>query len=328
MKNRYFSQKKHLLIAVALGVSTFSVAGCSEASAHEIPAPPASGNILDKADILSESDEQNINRIIEQNNEKTDSARVAIYAYNQDFGNVKDYATAVGNAWGIGDRSENGVLIAVDMNSREMYVAVADGSPISNEDAEVIVEEDLEPLFKDDNFAQGLTSATEDLYATAQGNKPAAIVNNQRRENLVGIIISSVVGLFFAGALVWIGLNRRKWDRIADREIEEARAKDPSIEVNEEMRKAYRSYRRNHRKAPPGGARKHNEKLREKAAAEDENYTLYAGSYAAWLPLYAVAPSLYSGAGVSPTYYSGSATSGSSFSGGGGFSGGGAGGSF
>lgn len=328
MKNRYFSRKKHLITGVALSMSTLALAGCSDDAAREVPAPPSSGNILDNADILSDSEEQNLNRLIERENGETDSARIAIFTYKEDRGDVKDYAAEVGNTWNAGDRSENGVLIAVDMDSREMYIAVADGSPISDDDAAVIAEEDIQPQFKNDNFNQGLTTATESLYATAQGNKPVAIAESQRHENLVGIIVFSIAGLLLAAVALWFGLDRRKWNRIADREIEEALAKDPSLEVNDEMRKAYRSYRRNHRKAPAEGTEKYNEKLREKAAEEDDNYTLYAENYASWLPLYAIAPSLYTGTGSTPTDYSGSTTSGSSFSGGGGFSGGGAGGSF
>lgn len=95
------------------------------------------------------------------------------------------------------------------------------------------------------------------------------------------------------------------------------------------MRKAYRSCRRNHRKPSQGDADKYNAEIQQKADEDDQAYTLYATHYAAWLPLYAVAPSLYSGSGVTPAEHQDlSSTSGSSFGGGGGFSGGGAGGSF
>lgn len=321
--------QNHILTLGTLTLGVLTLAGCSNDAASQVPAPPSSGNILDNADILTAAQEQSLNQLIEQRNDETDAARVAIYTYAEDHGDVKDYATEVGNAWGVGDRSQNGVVITVDMNSRKMFIATADDSPISDSDAETIVEEDIQPYFKNDNFEQGLTSATEDLYSTAEGNKPAAIADSQRHENIVGIIAFSLVGLALLGGLLWWLLDRRKWNKIADREIEEALAQDPTLEATDEMRKAYRSYRRNHRKPPQGDTDKYNAEIQQRADEDDQAYTLYATHYAAWLPLYAVAPSLYSGSGVTPTEHQDlSSTSGSSFGGGGGFSGGGAGGSF
>lgn len=322
-----------LIAAVLVG------AGCSssEPVTHEVPAPPVSGNIVDDADLLSAHEEAEINRLIEGSNAETDAARVAVYTYDENRGRVKDYAQAIGNSWGVGDAGrDNGVLIAVDMDSREVAIATADGvrENLTDSRAQAIIDDTLAPQLRDQQYAAGITDAVRDVYSAAQTEPPA--------ENNTGNYIAAGV-LGFAGlallAIFAVYLRMRRQNREAaftqaDQEIERALAEDPTLKVDEQTREAYRKYRSAYPQEPVGGAADYNKKVEEDEALGDHRnqYTRYTDHFAIWLPLYAASPSLYSGIGVQPPSYTAvqgsSAAGGSSFGGGSGFNGGGASGSF
>ncbi len=314
----------HKLTALAL--ASVALAGCASSGESKIPDRPAQGNILDEADILTDSEEQRLNASIDEHNAQDDAARLVIHTYSEDRGEVKDYSAGVGNAWQIGDN--NGLLISVDMENRELYVSVSDESSVTDDQAQEVVDSSLTPDFEDGRYYQGLEKAVDDLYTFASGNIPAAIAEERKTENIVLIVVFSLIGLFVALVLGWAWLERRKWNRIADREIAEAQAADPSLEITDEIRKAYRSYRRHHKKPPAQGEEEFNQKRRKQAAEDGAEYTLYAGNFQTWIPLYFASPTLYSGAGTNPSGGDFGSAGGSSFGGGSTFSGGGAGGSF
>ncbi|MHA7189538.1 TPM domain-containing protein [Arthrobacter sp. MDT2-16] len=272
------------------------ITGCGGGGTAPVPEPPAQGNVLDAADVLTAAQEQELNVLIDQQNARTDAARVAVLTVEDARGSIEDFARSVATDWGVGDDgAENGVLVVADTAERELRIETADGvrETFSDDDAEEVIEDVLEPAFADEEYARGLTEAVGQIYGYAQGQDP---VEEPFDWVLFGWVAGGIAVLL--GGIIWLlAADSRRRRIIADEELRAAERADPDLRLTDEQRDAYRKYRYSKR-------------------GDDA-----VSNPAVWLPLYVANPGLYSGG-------TGGNASGSSFNGGGGFSGGGASGSY
>lgn len=224
----------------------------------------------------------------------------------------------------------NGVLIVADMDERELRIEVADGARevLSDATAEDIMEDQLEPGFRDEEYAQAFTATLDSVYDQANPEAAAqAAADRERTGNIVMWVLLGIAGLVVAvvaGSIVWWSKDQKKVREQADREIERYQREHPDEEISDEVRKRYYKYRSNHRKPPKDS------KKPPKAKDQDgvERDVQYASTFQSWLPLYVMYPAIYSGTNHSISSSGSSGSAGTSFGGGGGFSGGGASGSF
>nr|WP_276607385.1 TPM domain-containing protein [Kocuria sediminis] len=255
---------------------------------------------MDAADVLTDAQEREIDALIEERNTATDAARVAVLTVEETDGSIEDRAREIATAWEVGDAgADNGVLVLAATGDRELRIESADGvrEQFTDDEAERVVEDVLEPAFADERYAEGLAEAVEQIYVYAQGEEPP-------QEPFDWVLLGWIVGgAGLVGVLVawWIAADLRRRRRIADEELRAARQRDPDLRLTEEQQKAYRTYRYHHR--------------------TDDAVT----NPAVWLPLYLANPGLYSGGSGGGA---GGSAGGSSFGGGGGFTGGGASGSY
>ncbi|OLT04772.1 hypothetical protein BJF77_04450 [Kocuria sp. CNJ-770] len=290
--------RRRTLAAVALGGAVLTA--CS-APAPGVPAPPVDSDVLDAAGVLTDAQERELDALIQEHNAATDAARVAVLTVEETGGPIEDRAREIATAWEVGDAgADNGVLVLAATGDRELRIESADGvrEQFTDDEAERVVEDVLEPAFADGHYAEGLAEAVEQVYVYARGEEPP-------QEPFDWALFGGVAGGFgLVGVLVawWIAADLRRRRRIADEELRAARQRDPDLPLTEEQQKAYRTYRYHHRK--------------------DDAVT----NPAVWLPLHLANPGLYSGGSGSGT--DGGGAGGSSFGGGGGFTGGGASGSY
>lgn len=282
--------------AVTLSMMLLVLTGCGNSEPATVPERPAEGNVLDLADVLTTEEERNLNGLIEERNVSTDGARVAVLTVENAGGSIEDYSRSVASEWEVGDAgTDNGVLVVADTAERELRIETADGvrQQFSDDEAAAVIEDVLEPAFADEQYAEGLTEAVEQIYLYADGQERAQEPFNWGLLAWVVGVGSAVIGLI----IYLVSVDSRRRRRVADAEIREAEEKDPSFRLTEEQRKAYRKYRYS------------------KRGDDAVNYP------PTWLPLYIANPALYSGSSTGTQ-------SGSSFGGGGGFSGGGASGKY
>lgn len=299
----------------------------------DIPERPAHGSISDGADVLSDGEEEQLNRLIDERN--GDGARIAIVTVDGVDGDWEDWTRDTASRWGVGENGkDNGALIAVGMDQRKTRIEVADGlkKTFTDDDASTVVDETLDPGLKQGHPAQALTDTARAIYDDADGTHPVA-ADHGFWDRYTAVIALGVC-LLAAALVVWGFMRRSHKIRAgADREIAEYERSHPGEKVTKEQRKAFRRYREIHREEPEGfedQQRRRAEARRDGRELDPEDdpaaTTQYVPSFAAWLPLYAANPAMYNG--ISSSGANGSSYSGSSFGGGAGFSGGGASGSF
>lgn len=320
-----------LTLFAFLAAVSLVVCSAGAARATQVPPRPDSGAVLDQAEILSDADEQHINERIGRGNEQNEYIRAAVLTVDGVDGDFEDYTRHVATEWGVGEAGRNnGVLIVADMADRNLRIEVADGARqvLSDDTAEVIMEDHLEPGFRDEQYAQAFIATVDSVYGQANPESAAqAAAEREREGNIVTAVLLGITGLVVAvvlGSIAWWRGDQKKIREQADREIERYQREHPDEEISEEVRKKYYTYRSNHRKPPRG------DKKPPTAKDQDgvERDVQYAATFQSWLPLYVMYPAIYSGANHSIASSGSSGSAGSSFGGGGGFSGGGASGSF
>ncbi|MBF0809000.1 TPM domain-containing protein, partial [Rothia nasimurium] len=298
----------------AAGVLALAPLTMTAAEAADLPAAPASGNIRDDANLLTDAEENTLNDLIDQKNRGTDHARFAIYTTDQSPGDLPDYATDLGNAWGVGDQGkDNGAVLVIDMAGRETFIAVADGAGdyISDSEAETIANDVLGPYLTDGNYAAGLEITIDEIYAATE--------TESADSNLILWGVLGTLGAVAAIIVGWVFRDYRKIKRAAEDEMRRAKEENPGLSIPDDMRRDYIKYRYANRTAPVDPEQREAE-LAEQEAENKETYTRYAPTFNTWLPLYATMPHLYSGSNHLPEN---SGASGGSFSGGSSFGGGG-----
>lgn len=333
---------------------------CDSDGSGAIPARPTSGNVKDDAGILSSSETDEINDLIEENNKETDRVRIAVLTTREAGGDWEDWTRKVANHWGVGDKGKNnGILIAVDMEGRKTRLEVADGarSVVSDDDAQQMLDDVLDPDLKDEHYAEGIHDVTEAIYAKAEEKKNGAAARavalpDPWWDDWVWLVLGGgmLVALSWAFRARKTGsdlarLNLTDEGREIDAEIKDFEERNPGIRVSARTRDDYMRYRVHfqYRSGKPSSVVTKESFVPgflDQSLVKEK--TLYAVGFTAWLMLYQRYPNLYAAAAAAgaaknaaPGVYvnhhvvtSNGSSSGSSFGGGGGFSGGGASGGF
>lgn len=267
------------------------------AQANTSPAAPSAHiKVLDEADIFTDTEEADLNLLINTRDRETQGARLLVYTTTRDYeGSLRDYASNLGNQWNVGDpQLKNGVTLVIDMKGQEAFLAVAEGArqQISDQVARDITQNVLVPKLAQGKYAEGVRATIDDVYNLASQG-----ATNDR--DTAGILLGvGLVALITAtGSLLggYLLRGRRRIRRQAEAEIDLALAQTPKLLVTAQMRRDYLAYRYNNQTEPLAGSQAHNQELERQEAVTGRSYTRYAASFRDWLPLYQANPALYSG---------------------------------
>jgi uncharacterized protein len=179
--------------------------------------PEATGAINDFANLLSDDEEQRLTRLVEEVEQAT-SAEIAVATVDSLDGlTVEDYATQLFAAWGVGQRGrDNGVLIVVAPNQREMRIEVGYGLEAVLPDglAGQVIRETFLPAFRSDDYARGIVDGTERVAAIVRRNETLTEAQQQAlavaeravgRDDTLPFVLIPFLGLFVAIGFGMIG---------------------------------------------------------------------------------------------------------------------------
>ena len=313
-----------LLLLLGLLVGPLSA---GPAYAADIPPRPEGGNVFDETFTLTPDEVTRLNEVIAEEDAMDPHVHASVLVvFGTQDESLEDYSRQAAAAWKQGG-ADDGVLIVASMGERELRIQAAEGAQdlLDDSAAEHIMNETLEPAFKEGSYAIGLEKAVRAVYREATPARAAERENSSRGEVVlwVGFVLLLLGGVALAIAVSWRAESKRRAK--VERELDELRRTDPGIPVDERLRMSYQLYRGKNTKPP----RKRHKPVLVKDANGVERQVLYAPDYRSWLPLYTAHPEIYGGrfSARPEDGYSGSALSSSPSSGGGG-GGGGASGSF
>lgn len=152
--------------------------------AQNLPSEP-SGHVNDFADMLTRGEQQQLEQKL-RNYRDTTTTVVAI-ATLQSLGgiSIEETATTLFNKWQMWeDQKDNGVLIVVAREERQMRIEVGYGleGAIPDIMAGRIIREILSPSFKKGNYYQGLDRATSAIIQLASGEYTEHLSENRSSE--------------------------------------------------------------------------------------------------------------------------------------------------
>jgi uncharacterized protein len=194
-------------------------------SANDIPERPSPPRLVnDFANILSSEEIFSLERKLVDFNRQT-STQIAIVIVNDLHGYDRaDFTIRLAEKWGVGQKGkDNGIVLMVKpktpSSGGQAFIATGYGleSVVPDATAERIINNEMIPEFKTNNYYAGLNSATDVLISLTKGEFTAEKYNEQtRKENAPSIIAIIFFIIFF---LAFFGRNRTRRQHSIGRSI-------------------------------------------------------------------------------------------------------------
>ena len=123
-----------------------------------MPAPKAWCN--DFVAVFSKEEKKVFDSVIERHEAETGNEIAIVTIDSNMLGNcnIKDFATQLGNTWGVGKKdTNNGVLIVLCPQKRELRIANGYGVEkiITNEETSMIIQHEMLPHFREARYFEG-----------------------------------------------------------------------------------------------------------------------------------------------------------------------------
>ncbi len=167
----------------------------------EFAVPPNDGFFTDMADIVSSDDEQEIEKTLQDYKNATTNEIAVVILKSLDGYPIEQAALEIGRRWGVGSVKNNGLLMLIAYDDREVRIEVGYGLEGAVPDivAKGIIDMDITPRFREGDYAGGITGAIDSLQ------------KHIGKEYTVDRYVSSeegpfrVFGIFFAFILIqWL----------------------------------------------------------------------------------------------------------------------------
>lgn len=164
---------KRLLVAIALLSSVFATAQVEKI----IPSRPVPPHLVnDFTRTLTPEQVQALEQKLVAYDDST-SSQIAVVIINSLQGyDVSDYARNLGRTWGVGGKQfNNGIVILVAKEDHKLRIEVGYGleGAIPDVTAKSIIDNDLTPNFRKEDYYRGLDDATDDIIKAAAGEYKA-----------------------------------------------------------------------------------------------------------------------------------------------------------
>jgi len=164
---------KRLLLFIGLFISVFATAQIEKVIPSR-PNPPRLVN--DFTGTLTPEQVQALEQKLVAYDDST-SSQIAVVIVNSLSGyDVSEYALALGRKWGVGGKEfNNGVIILVAKEDHKLRIEVGYGleGAIPDVTAKSIIDNDLTPNFRKEDYYRGLDDATDDIIKAAAGEYKA-----------------------------------------------------------------------------------------------------------------------------------------------------------
>jgi uncharacterized protein len=159
------------------------------------PEPPRLVN--DFTNTLSDLEADQLENKLVAFNDSTSTQIAVVIIRTLDGYPISDYAFQLGEAWGIGQaRNNNGALLLIAMEDRELFIATGYGLEGALPDARAkrIVENDIKPFFKQEQYYAGINKGTDQMIAAVKGEYKEPV---QRKSKERGLPLFAIIIIFF-----------------------------------------------------------------------------------------------------------------------------------
>lgn len=161
--------------------------------------PPLTGRVVDNADMLSATDEQQLTQLLAGHEQRTTNQVVVVTLDNLGGYEIEEYGYQLGRQWGIGQKDkDNGVLLIVAKQERKVRIEVGYGleGVLTDAMSSVIIQNEIVPEFRQGQFANGINKGATAIVKLLEGEYQPPPQAQQKRDNNNWILL-----VFF---IIWI----------------------------------------------------------------------------------------------------------------------------
>lgn len=200
---------KRFLIFIALFFSVCVNAQLSEDQLNKIVGPKpsvAEGLVIDRTNTFTPEQKQALNqKLIQYDDSTSNQIAVVMISSLQDYA-IEDVSLGILRSWGVGSKkNNNGVVLLIAKDDRKMRIEVGYGleGAITDVTASHIIDNDLAPNFKQEDYYRGIDIATDHLIKAAAGEYTAPEGYNKRGKKfpfgVILFVIIIIISLFSRG---------------------------------------------------------------------------------------------------------------------------------
>lgn len=169
------------------------------AFSQDLPAKPST-LITDYTNTLSENDKQSLESKLVAFDDSTSSQIAVLIIRSVGEYDINEYTQKVARSWGIGQKGKNnGVLLLVALGDRKVSIQTGYGleGAIPDVTTHEIIQNDIVPRFRSNDYYGGINAAVDDLMRYAKGeyksDKKAQPHNNIHPGNIFALIVIVII---------------------------------------------------------------------------------------------------------------------------------------
>ncbi len=140
--------------------------------------PPLTGRVVDDAGLLNERDQQELDAALASFEKQTGDQLVVATLKSLQGLPIADYGYQLGRHWGIGQKGkDNGAILIVAPEEHEVRIEVGYGleGELTDARSRMIIESDILPRFRDNDFAAGIKAGVAAIIETLGGSYNPAL---------------------------------------------------------------------------------------------------------------------------------------------------------
>ena len=201
---------RRALAAVLLAAMAWAGLATTAWAQDLLPVPTLTSRVIDQTQTLAESERADLEAKLAAFEQRKGSQIVVLMVATTQPEDIASFANRVGNAWRIGRKEVgDGILVIVAKNDRKMRIEVAktlEGA-VPDLAAIRIIDEEMKPRFRNNDFAGGLNAAVARLIGLVEGEALPAPSSGRSEGADEGIdwenlAIFLFVGVFIAAPIV------------------------------------------------------------------------------------------------------------------------------
>ena len=169
-------------------------------TAQQIPSRPTPPRLVnDFSNTLSVSQEANLERKLVAYNDTTSTQIAVVFVNDLQGTTAADFAYQLGEKWGVGTKDDNGIVILVKPKNDtkgEVFISVGYGLEpyVPDAIAKRIIENEMIPAFKNNDYYSGVNDAIDIIIGLASGAFSAEEYSDEGAEIFIlGFFITMMV---------------------------------------------------------------------------------------------------------------------------------------
>ena len=176
--------------------SLFCIAAFSQKGLPARPEPPRLVN--DFTGILTTDQQQALESKLVAYDDSTSIQIAVVLVESLDGRDIAEYAVELGRAWGIGNKeNNNGVLLLVSKGDRKINITTGYGieGALPDITASHIIDEQIKPNFRDNDFYRGLDEGTDAIIAATKGEykAPENYRKKKGKREVPGVLVLLII---------------------------------------------------------------------------------------------------------------------------------------